>query len=462
MNAHLCHEQIDRLLGGTLPDEELVQVEAHLWQCPDCRDALRRRTEPAPDVPPAGLELRTSRFDLRTEARRSKLEVRCCEVPGANDDGQFPASLGRYRITGKLGSGGFGVVYKGYDDDLRREVAIKVPHRERIATPEDAETYLAEARSLASLDHPHIVPVHDLGRAEDGLCFVVAKFIEGTDLARKLKDTRLSFGESAELVATIADALHHAHKRGLVHRDVKPANILLDTEGRPYLADFGLALKEEDYDKGGGIRGTPAYMSPEQANGEAHRVDGRSDIFSLGSVFYELLTGSRPFRGNTPTDVIIQISCDEPCPPRQVADAIPAELERICLKALAKKASERYTTAKDLADDLGHFLRAAGEGWRVAGEEGQKGPSLEQATANSSPATRHPPPATPSSRTLAGFRSRCRMPRSWACCMARASVSTRAAATGASCGVPARNWASVPPSTYSRARYGSPACSPTS
>jgi formylglycine-generating enzyme required for sulfatase activity len=374
MSAHLGDEQIRRLLSGTLSDDELVEAEAHLWQCPDCREALERRTEPTPDLPPLA-------------APRSKGRALLNAVPavpghavlGATNGGELPARLGRYRITGMLGSGGFGIVYKGYDDELRREVAIKVPHRERIATPQDAETYLAEARILASLDHPQIVPVHDVGRAEDGLCFVVTKFIEGTDLAQKLKDTRLSLGESVELTATIADALHHAHKRGLVHRDVKPGNILLDTEGRPYLADFGLALSEEDYGKGGGLRGTPAYMSPEQANGEGHRVDGRSDIFSLGSVFYELLTGSRPFRGNTPTDIIIQISCDEPQPPRQVADAIPAELERICLKALAKKASERYTTAKDFADDL----RVAGDGWRVAGKGGK-----------TDPATRHPPPAT--------------------------------------------------------------------
>src|SRR5262249_22245933 len=126
--------------------------------------------------------------------------------PAATQDEGVPASLGRYRITGKLGSGGFGVVYKGYDDDLRRDVAIKVPHREQIATPKDAEAYLAEARVLASLDHAHIVPVHDLGRTEDGLCFVVAKFIQGTDLAQKIADKRLSFGEAAVLAATIADA----------------------------------------------------------------------------------------------------------------------------------------------------------------------------------------------------------------------------------------------------------------
>src|SRR4029077_12679152 len=184
---------------------------AHLWECPDCRDALRRRTEPTPDLPPVAAP-RSEGASLQSALPA----VPGCEVLGATNDGEFPTSLGRYRITGKLGSGGFAVVYRGYDDDLRRKVAIKVPHRERIATPADAETYLAEARILASLDHPNIVPVHDVGRVEDGLCFVVAKFIEGTDLAQKLKDTRLSFGESAELAATIADALHHAHKRGLV------------------------------------------------------------------------------------------------------------------------------------------------------------------------------------------------------------------------------------------------------
>jgi len=254
-----------------------------------------------------------------------------------------------------LGKGGFGAVYLAHDDELKRQVAIKVPHRHLIAKPEDAEAYLAEARILAGLDHPHIVPVHDVGRTEGGLCFIVTKFIEGTDLAHQSKDARLPLAQAIGLVATVAEALHYAHKRGLVHRDVKPGNILIDQSGTPYLLDFGLALKEEDYGRGGGILGTPAYMSPEQANGEGHRVDGRSDIFSLGVLFYELLTGRRPFVGDT-VQVVMQIVTDEPRPPRQIDDAIPKELERICLKALSKRASERYTTAKDMADDLRHFL----------------------------------------------------------------------------------------------------------
>src|SRR5262249_26670904 len=161
--------------------------------------------------------------------------------------------------------------------------------------------------------------------------------------------------EASILVATVAEALHYAHKRGLVHRDVKPGNVLTDQSGTAYLADFGLALSDENYGKGGGITGTPAYMSPEQASGSGHRVDGRSDIFSLGVIYYELLTGRWPFRGDV-TEIVDQIVSGEPRPLRQIDDTIPMDVERICLKALAKRPSERYSTAKDMADELRRFL----------------------------------------------------------------------------------------------------------
>jgi serine/threonine protein kinase/formylglycine-generating enzyme required for sulfatase activity len=268
----------------------------------------------------------------------------------------LPERIGRYRVETFLGKGGFGLVYRAQDERLDRSVAVKVPHPHRVARPEDAEPYLAEARTLARLDHPHIVEVYDVGGTAEHPFFVVSKYIPGTDLAKKMKESGLETGAAVQLVATVADALHHAHGKGLVHRDVKPGNILIDADGNAYLVDFGLALREEDIGKGPKFAGTPAYMSPEQARSEGHRVDGRSDIFSLGIVLYELLVRQHPFPANSKVEVLNLIATHEPRPPRQSNDRIPKELERICLKALAKRPTERYTTATDFAEDLNLFL----------------------------------------------------------------------------------------------------------
>jgi serine/threonine protein kinase len=216
------------------------------------------------------------------------------------------------------------------------------------------------------MTHDNLVSVYDASAMDDGRFYTVSQLIDGTTLADKLLSERYSWAESANLIAKIADALHYAHRRGLVHRDVKPANILLDTAGTPYLADFGLALKDDDFGKERPQGGTIAYMSPEQVRGEGHLVDGRSDVFSLGVVFYEMLTGARPFRGSSWQQVLEHIKTVDVRPPRMIDDAIPRELEVICLKALAKRASERHNTALDMAEELHSFLDAGKTGSALA------------------------------------------------------------------------------------------------
>jgi eukaryotic-like serine/threonine-protein kinase len=271
-------------------------------------------------------------------------------------NGPAPSAIGRYKVESLLGEGGFGQVYLVRDEQLERRVAAKVPHRRLVPDLATAASHLAEARAAACLDHPNVVPVYDVGSAPDFPCFIVSKFIEGQTLADRVKTHWPSFTEAARLVTTVAKALHHAHTRSVIHRDVKPGNILLDSAGQPYVADFGLALREGRSGTAATFVGTPSYMSPEQARGEGHRVDGRSDIFSLGIVLYELLAHRRPFRARTREETMRAVAEAEPRPPRQIDKAIPRELERICLKALARRASERYATAHEMADDLEHFL----------------------------------------------------------------------------------------------------------
>lgn len=268
--------------------------------------------------------------------------------------------IDRYVIEETLGSGGFGTVYLARDEQLDRQVAVKVPRRERFECAEEAGRFLDEARTVAALKHPGIVSVYDTGRDDEGMPFVVIEYVDGGSLKERLQSGPLPVSQCAELVACIGETIAYAHREGFVHRDLKPANILLDTSGRPHVADFGLAVHESvQRVHAGEHAGTLAYMAPEQVRGEAHRIDGRADIWGLGVIFYEMLTGRTPFEGVNRDELADEILHREPKPPRQIEDKIPEALERACLRCLAKQVTDRYATANDLADDLRRWLRPA-------------------------------------------------------------------------------------------------------
>ncbi len=270
----------------------------------------------------------------------------------------LPTDVPGYAVLGELGRGGMGVVYKAYQKSLKRLVALKMILGGIQADPRELARFLTEAEALARLRHPHIVQIHEVG-AYQGLPFFSLEFLEGGSLHHKLQGNPLPPPEAARLLEKLARAVHAAHESGIVHRDLKPANVLLTSDGEPKITDFGLA-KQLDIDTGqtrtGVVMGTPNYMAPEQALGDTKKVGPAADIYSLGVILYELLTGSTPFKGATPVDTLIQVVADEPVPPSRLQPKIPADLETICLKCLRKEGEKRYPTAAALADDIRRFL----------------------------------------------------------------------------------------------------------
>jgi tetratricopeptide (TPR) repeat protein/tRNA A-37 threonylcarbamoyl transferase component Bud32 len=303
-----------------------------------------------------------------------------CQTAGLRDpahDCSTPtglARMGRFEILEVLGNGAFATVYKARDTRLERYVALKVLRHSALVSAVERDRFLRESKSAARVHHPHIVAIHDAGEFE-GTCYLVTELIAGKTLAGRLKSGPLSVRQAAEIAACVAETLHYAHQRGVIHRDIKPSNILIDQAGQPHVTDFGLAKwegAESSLTQAGDLVGTPAYMPPEQARGEGHRVDARSDVYSTGAVLYEMLTGNAPFLGTTRI-VLAQVFDEFPRPPRRLNDQVPRDLENICLKALSKEPNGRYATAAAFAEDLRAFLSGRPVRARPIGVAGRLG-----------------------------------------------------------------------------------------
>jgi WD40 repeat protein/tRNA A-37 threonylcarbamoyl transferase component Bud32 len=369
LNA-VVHAYLQAVDSGAPPDREAL-ARAH----PDLSAELQAFFAGEDEAAGLARALRPAPPPLPQETD----EPRLTQGPDETTEGptwQPGQQLGDYELLEEVAEGGMGVVYKARQISLNRVVAVKMIRAGQLASGAEVERFQREAEAVAQLDHPNIVPLYEVG-AQAGQHFFTMKWMEGGCLAQTVVSGQWSVvskegqRRAAQLLETVARAVHYAHQRGILHRDLKPANILLDGHGAPHVTDFGLAKRidgDRNLTQSGAIVGTPSYMSPEQAAGETRRLTTATDTYALGAILYELLTGRPPFVAGSPLDLLILVRTQEPTPPSRLQPKLPRDLETICLKCLEKEPAKRYATAAALADDLhryvtGEPILARAAGW---------------------------------------------------------------------------------------------------
>jgi serine/threonine-protein kinase len=346
--ARLLAELSDQARAGHRPDIDAIAARhpdlaaelRPLWGAVLFADELIRDDRPLP---------------ARSASKEQPLLAR-----RAAEEHTSSRTFGDYELLEELGRGGMGVVYRARQRSLNRPVALKMILRGELATPEDLARFRTEAQAAANLEHPNIVPVYDAGE-HDGQAYFSMRFVEGQTLAELLARGPLRPRDAARYLAAIARAVHHAHEHGILHRDLKPSNILLDSDDQPHITDFGLAKRVSGqmtavHTATGAIVGTPAYMAPEQVSNRRGVPSRVSDVYSLGVILYEMLTGRPPFQAPTPVDTLLLVLDQDPVPPRLLNPGVDADLEMICLKCIQKEPELRYRSARALAEDLDAYL----------------------------------------------------------------------------------------------------------